>query len=205
MTRRQKRVFIARRLPTSVPALIVAVKAIVAAGRKSPHAAAVKPLLDALEAANDALARAQTEADTRAKGKTELRDEALDHLYKRLDAYEAAVLQIAELDLETAASTVAIMGLQVRRPSSRRKPPIRIEPGVSGTLKVWVKAAAKVASYEWEWSANGGKAWNRAPTTNRADTTLPDLPLGVYVLIRYRATTRKGATDWSQPVEVLVK
>lgn len=205
MTRRQKRVFIARRLPTSVPALIVAVKAIIAAGRKSPHAAAVKTLLDALEAANDALERAQIGADTRAKGKTQPRDEALDELYKRYDAYEAAVLQIAEMDLETAASTVVMMGLHVRRESSRRKPPIRIEPGVSGTLKVWVKAAAKVAAYEWEWSPDGGKTWNRAPTENKADTTLHGLPVGVYVLIRYRATTTKGATDWSQPVEVLVK
>jgi hypothetical protein len=63
-----------------------------------------------------------------------------------------------------------------------------------------VRAAAKDATYEWQWSADGGKTWTTAPATQQAKTVLTGLPSGVMCLFRYHAVTRKGTSNWSEPV-----
>jgi hypothetical protein len=63
----------------------------------------------------------------------------------------------------------------------------------------------KRATYEWEWSVDGGKTRNAAPKTLHAKTTIVGLPVGTYVPFRYRAVTKTGVGDWSDPITVLVK
>jgi hypothetical protein len=61
------------------------------------------------------------------------------------------------------------------------------------------------ASYEWDYSTDGGKTWVLAPSTLQAKTTIAGLTPGATVLFRYRAVTKAGEADWSQPVSLLIQ
>ena len=76
---------------------------------------------------------------------------------------------------------------------------------VSGSAKITAVVAARRASYEWQYSTDGGKTWIAAPGTLKASTTVPGLPVGTAVQFRYRALTRAGESDWSQAVVLVVK
>ena len=65
--------------------------------------------------------------------------------------------------------------------------------------------AGRRASYEWQWSGDGGKTWTNVPATLQAKTTVLGLPSGTVLQFRVRAVTRTGEGDWSQVVSVLVK
>jgi hypothetical protein len=67
------------------------------------------------------------------------------------------------------------------------------------------RSAADRASYEWEYSSDGGKTWSPAPPSLQAKTTVTGLAAGTSVQFRYRAVTKAGADDWSNPVTLLVR
>ena len=84
--------------------------------------------------------------------------------------------------------------------------PFAAKPGaVSGTVVLAARAAAVRASYEWGWSGDGGKTWTAVPPTLQAKTEIPGLPVAPAVQFRFRAVTKAGAGDWSQPTTLLVK
>jgi len=61
------------------------------------------------------------------------------------------------------------------------------------------------AAYDWEWSTDGGKTWQLAPSTVQSRTRMIGLTPGSTVLFRFRAVTRKGESDWSDPLTFIVK
>jgi hypothetical protein len=206
MTARQNRVFVARKLPTRVPDLIVAVRAIIAASKKNAAVKSSNPSMAKLGSLVDALQKAETAARSNTRGTAAARDVALSALRAGVTTFQGWVQEQADADPETAASFIATTGLRTRAPSTRRKAPFTATPGrVSGTLDVEVKAPAKRAGYVWEWSADGGQTWHRAPVTVQSRTTLKGLPVGKYVAVRWRAVTKTGEGDWSEPITVLVK
>ena len=75
----------------------------------------------------------------------------------------------------------------------------------SGAVEVISKAASVRASYEWQYSVDGGKTWVSTPNTLQAKTTITGLPVATIVEFRVRATTKSGQGDWSQPTSLLVK
>jgi len=80
------------------------------------------------------------------------------------------------------------------------------KPGaVSGSVEVIAALAAKRASYEWQYSTDGGKTWIEAAPSLKAKTTIVGLPVASSVLLRYRPVTKAGPGDWSQPLAVVVK
>jgi hypothetical protein len=96
--------------------------------------------------------------------------------------------------------------MSVRKSPVRAKAPFAVKQGpLSGTVKLTVKAAASRASYEWEWSGNGGSTWTPVLPTLVAKTTIASLPVATSCEFRFRATTKAGVTDWSQPITLLVK
>jgi hypothetical protein len=70
--------------------------------------------------------------------------------------------------------------------------------------KVTAAAASRRASYEWQYSNDGGKTWITAPVTLQAKTTIAGLVPGSTVQFKYRAVTKTGEADWSQPLSLLV-
>ncbi len=73
------------------------------------------------------------------------------------------------------------------------------------SVHVIAKAADRRASYEWQYSLDGGKTWVDVPNTLQAKTTITGLPAATVVLFRYRPTTKAGMGDWSAPASILVK
>jgi hypothetical protein len=77
---------------------------------------------------------------------------------------------------------------------------------VSGSVRLVVRAVAKVASYEWQHSADGGKTWIDAGITVQAQKTISGLEPGKTYRFRYRPITRRGGPgDWSDPFAFIVR
>lgn len=72
-------------------------------------------------------------------------------------------------------------------------------------MKLAAKAAAQGASYDWEWSSDGGKTWTQVPSTLQAKTTISCLPVATTVLFRFRSVVKTGEADWCQPISFVVK
>jgi hypothetical protein len=206
MTKRQNKVFVAMNLPVGVNALIVKARAIITASTNNPYFPNPNPSMAKLGALVEAAATAQAATLTRATGTASARDTAVTALRGGLTTFSVYVQEQADATPELAAAIITSAGFDVRKASTRRKRLFTAKPGrVPGSVDVAVKALVKTASYNWEWSANGGKTWNRSPNTLQADTTITGLPIGETVLIRYRRVTKAGEGDWSEPISVVVK
>jgi len=205
-TTNQNRVFVALKLPTPVPELTKVAQAIIAAQTNNPHIASPSPPLATLTAALDALVTAETATKTRAAGTVAARNVARTNLLTLLHAAKANVQQLADASPEQGEAIVTSAGMAVRRTAAHTKPPFAAKPGaVSGTVVLAARAAAMRASYEWEWSGDGGKTWTAVPPTLQAKTEIPGLPVATTVQFRFRAVTKAGAGDWSQPTALVVK
>jgi hypothetical protein len=96
--------------------------------------------------------------------------------------------------------------MAIRKTAAHSKLPFAAKAGpVSGTVLLAAKAAAARASYEWEWSGDGGKTWTAVLPTLQAKTQITGLPVATTVQFRFRSVTKAGASDWSQPISLLVK
>lgn len=205
-TTNQNRVFVALKLPTPVPKLIKVAQAIIAAQTGNPHIPSPSPPLATLTTALDALVTTETATKTRAAGTVAARDVARTNLLSLLQATKANVQQLADASPEQGDAIVTSAGMAVRKTAAQTKPPFAAKPGaVSGTVVLAARAAAVRASYEWEWSGDGGKTWTAVPPTLQAKTEIPGLPVATAVQFRFRAVTKAGAGDWSQPTTLLVK
>jgi hypothetical protein len=75
----------------------------------------------------------------------------------------------------------------------------------AGRRKLVTALAGKRASYEWQYSVDGGKTWVAAPATLQAKTSVAGLAAGTTVQFRYLAVTKAGQGDWSPAVSLLVQ
>jgi hypothetical protein len=83
--------------------------------------------------------------------------------------------------------------------ASRRARAFAARPGaVSGSAKVVAVSAGHRASYEWQYSIDGGKTWVTAPVTLQSKTTIAGFAPGS------RAVTKTGEGDWSQTVSLVI-
>ncbi len=205
-TNKQNLVFVALKLPLPVPQLIKVAQAIIAALTNNPHVPNPNPPLPTLTSALDALVTAEAATKTRAAGTVAARNVARTNLLSLLHATKANVQQIADANPEQAAAIITSAGMAVRKTASRSKAPFAVKLGaVSGTVHLAAKAAAVRASYEWEWSGDGGKTWTPASPTLQSHTEIAGLPVSTVVQFRFRAITKTGAGDWSQAISSLVK
>jgi hypothetical protein len=86
------------------------------------------------------------------------------------------------------------------------KAPLTAKQGTtSGTVKLAAKAAGPRASYEWEWSTDGGKTWMQLPPTVQSKTTLTGVAPGTNAEFRFRSVTKAGVSSSRQTVTLLVK
>lgn len=185
--------------------LIVDVRAMVAAGRKSRWLPKRYPALDRLAKALDALDAAQVATKSRAAGTAEVRNLAADRVFKAAAQYKSAVLKVAHADPANARPIIVDSGLRTRRESTRRKPPLSVKRSrVARSLVAEVRSVAKRASYQWEKSLDGGETWTHVRTTTQTKTVIADLPLGRYVQIRVRPLTKNGLGQWIGPITMLV-
>ena len=193
-------------LPVKVPALIQYVQGIVKAMTNNPSFPNPTPTLAAITAAIAVLAAAETAAQARTKGAVLARNNAKTALVTLLKQLRGNIQTTADADTDNSAAIIASAGIPVRKTPVRPPRDFHATAGaVSGSAKVVAPAAAHRASYDWEYSPDGGKTWVAAPSTLGARTIITGLPSGTTVQFRFRALTKTGEGDWSQPTALLVK
>lgn len=205
MTKSVRRPTITLALPKSVPALISYAQAIVNRMTGNPSFPGAAPALAVVTAAVSDLQTAQSAALARTKGAVVARNEKRTALVGALEQLRAHVQAIADADPTNAASLIESAGVAVRKTPTRSARAFTARQGaVSGVAKVTAVVASRRASYEWQYSADGGKTWITAPATLQAKTTVAGLVPGSMVQFKYRAVTKTGEGDWSQPVALMV-
>jgi len=200
------RSIVALKLPSSVLVLITYAQQIVKAMTGNPAFPSPVPALTLVTAAINDLQGAQTVAQTRVQGAVITRNEKRTALVILLDQLRAYIQAQADANIENGASIIASAGVGVKKPVVRAPRVFDAKLGpVSGTAKLFAATAGHRASYEWQYSTDGGKTWVLAPVTLQAKTTISGLTPGATVQFRYRPVTRTGEGDWSQTIVMLVK
>lgn len=200
-----KRSFVSLHLPEPVPALITYAQSVVTAMSNNPHFTAILPSLADVSAAIAALQSAETAALSRLKGTIVVRNDKKAALVTLLGELRNYVQKTADADQENGAAIIQSSGFPVRKTPVRKPRTFAAAPGaVSGSVVVKAPTAARRASYEWQYSTDGGKTWIEAAPSLRAKTTILGLPVAASVQIRYRSVTKAGPSNWAQPLVVVV-
>jgi hypothetical protein len=201
-----RRSLVALSLPKSVPGLIVYAEGIVKRMTGNPHFPNPAPTVAAVSAAIADLHSAEAAALARTKGAAAARNEKRKALVALLEQLRAHIQSIADADEPNGPAIIESAGVAIRKTPTRRARAFAAKPGrVSGVAKVVAVSAGHRASYEWQYSTDGGKTWVTAPATLQAKTTVAGLMPGATVHFKYRAVTRAGEGDWSQAVSLMVQ
>jgi len=193
-------------LPKIVAAIITAAQAIVTAMTNNAKFASPMPALSVVNAAIVALQIAEAAAIARTKGAVTARNDRKAQLIALLQQLRTYVQTVADTDPENSAAIIQSAGFAVKK-TPLHKPRVFsvVQGAVSGTAKVIVPSAGHRASYDWEYSIDGGKTWVSLPSTLQAKTSITGVAQGATVQVRYRAITKAGIADWSQPVSLFMK
>lgn len=201
-----RRTFAILALPRRVPALITYAQSVVAAMTSNTHFPAPIPTLTEVSAAILALQNAESAALSRLKGAVVVRNDRKAALVTLLQELRGYIQKCADADPENGAAIIRSSGLPARKMPARQPRVFTVKPGaVSGAVDVVAATAAHRASYEWQYSTDGGKTWIEAAPSLRAKTTITGLPVATVAQFRYRSVTKAGPSDWSQPVTLVVK
>jgi hypothetical protein len=201
-----KRSLVSLHLPEPVPALVTYSQSVVTAMTNNPNFTTPLPSLADVSAAIAALLTAETAALSRLKGTVVVRNDKKAALVTLLQELRNYVQKTADADQENGAAIIQSSGFPVRKTAVHKPRTFAAEPGpVSGSVVVTAQAAARRASYEWQYSTDGGKTWIEAAPSLKSRTTILGLPVASAVQIRSRAVTKAGPSDWTQPLVVVVK
>jgi hypothetical protein len=201
-----KRTLVILKLPRRVPALITYAQSVVTAVTNNPHFPAPSPALTEVSTAIAALQNAESAALSRVKGAVVVRNDKKVALVTLLQELRGYIQKCADADPEHGAAIIQSSGLPARKTPVHKPRVFTAKPGaISGAVRVIAATAAHRASYEWQYSTDGGKTWIEASPSLRAKTTITGLPVTSMVLFRYRSVTKAGPSDWSQPVSLVVR
>ena len=202
------RVVVAMNFPSQVPVLVSVAQAIALALTGNKDFPSPDPTIAAVDAAIADLEKAQAAAQSRTKGAAAVRNEkrtALVGLLRGLKGYVQKVVDAAP-DAEHALSLVHGAGMNAKKQGGPGKRTFGVVQGpVSGAVVITTPVAARRASYEWEYSADGGKTWVAAPVTLKTRATVVGLVPGTSYAFRSRSVTKAGTSDWTPVVTLLVK
>ena len=193
-------------LPTKATALISYANVVLQKMTNNPSFPSPTPTLAVIQTAVSAVQTAETAAGSRATGAATVLKEkrtALAALLKQLGSHIQATANASGAE---AASVIQSAGVDVRKTPTRHARVFAAKPGaVSGVAVIVAPSAGARSSYEWQYSADGGKTWVTAPPTVQAKTSVSGLATGTSVEFKYRAVTKDGAGDWSAAVVLLVQ
>lgn len=193
-------------LPRSVPALIVYTEGIVKRMTGNPAFPSPAPTLATVTAAVDELRTTEAAALARTKGAAAARNDKRKAVVALLQQLRGYIQTIADADEANGPAIIESAGVAVHKTATRRARVFAAKPGrVSGVATVIAASAGHRASYDWEYSTDGGKTWVTVPSTMQAKTTVTGLVPGSTVQFKYRSVTKAGEGDWSPPVSLLVQ
>lgn len=206
MTVSMKRILAAVYPPENAGALVILATAIIKRMDGNPYFAQPVPSLAMVKAAIGALQKAETVSQSRRRGTKQARDEARAKLSSLLTRLKAYVQGIADDDPDNAVSIIESAGMSVQPKGVKAKPLFEARHGsLQGTVLLAVKAAAKEAAYHWQMSEDGRVTWIDLPTTLQAKTKVNHLVRGHTYWFRYSVLTRRGTSDVSDAVSLLVQ
>jgi len=194
------------KLPKVVAQIITFAQGVVTAMTNNPKFPSPSPALSVITAAIAALAAAEVAALTRVKGAVTTRNDKKAALVALLQQLRTYVQTVADDDPDNSANVIQSAGFVVKKTPVHKPRTFTLTQGAaSGTAKVVCPTAGHRASYDWEYSTDGGKTWVELPSTLQAKTSITGLTQGATLLVRYRAVTKSGVADWSQPQSLFVK
>ena len=194
------------KLPKVVAQIITFAQNVLTAMTNNPKFPSPSPALTLLSAAITALGLAEATALTRAKGAATTRNDKKAALVALMQQLRTYVQTVADADPENSANIIQSAGFAVKKTTVHKPRTFEVVQGaVSGTAKVVCPSAGHRASYDWEYSADGGKTWVGLPSSLQAKTSITGLAQGSTVQVRYRAVTKAGVGDWSQPTSLFIK
>jgi hypothetical protein len=200
------RATISLKLPAKVADFIAFVVGIVHAMTNNPAFPTPVPALSVISAAVSELQAAETLALTKAKGTAAARNDKRAVVVSLLQQLRGYVQAVADATPENGATIIQSAGIAVRKIPQRAARVFAAKQGpVSGSAKLTATVSARRASYEWQYSTDGGKTWVSAPASLQAKTTIVGLPVGSSVQFRSKTVTKTGEGDWSQAIALLVK
>jgi hypothetical protein len=206
MTTNIHRALVSLKLSKQVSLLLNDTTAIVQSMSGNPNFSNPTPTLASVTTAISDLRNAEAAAQARTKGAASARNDKRAVLVTLMDELKAYVQKVGDATPELGATIIQSAGMGLRKSPTRAPRTFSVKQGsVSGTVTVMAATAGKRASYDWEWSTDGGKTWLLAPSTLQAKTVFTGLAAGSTVSFRYRAVTKTGVTDWTQPLSFLVK
>jgi hypothetical protein len=189
---------IALKLPRVIALLIVFVQHVVQAMTNNPWFASLAALVATTGTDLLALQVAQAKALTKAKGAAEARDDAKKVVLDDLRLLKSGVQTVVNQNPGQAATIIESAGLFQKKDTLPFKPNLQARMAPVSPGEVLVRArAVKRASYEWQYSLDGGKTWVAMGTTTVADTSVLGMTAGATVLFRFRTTVKKTTSDWS--------
>jgi hypothetical protein len=134
-----------------------------------------------------------------------VRDEKRSHLEALLRQLRAEVQSVADQQPDKGAAIIRSAGFTLHKGPGNRPKEFRARldrPG--GPVRMIAPAAARRASYDWRYSADGGETWTPMPSTMQSWKTLSGVPLMTTVHLQYRALTRSGWGEWSRIIALVV-
>jgi hypothetical protein len=193
------------KLPTKVSGLATYAQQIVTSMTGNPAFATPVPTLAEVTAATTEYQAAEAAALARAKGAVATRNEKRTALIQLLEQLKTYVQAQADASVENGPSIILGAGLAVRKTPVHEPRVFAAKAGaVSGSVKLVAPAAAHRASYDWQYSIDGGKTWVALPSTLQAKTSVSGLAAGTTVQFKYQAVTKTGEGDWSPAFSLLV-
>jgi hypothetical protein len=122
-------------------------------------------------------------------------------LLQQLQAFTQVIADANPADAETIIQSA---GMSVKKVTKRQKNTIAARQGdLSGLVILIAMVAARTAGYVWQWSTDQ-KDWTTLPQVFKSRSSVAGLTPGVTYYFRYRTSSPKGETDWSQIVALLV-
>ncbi|HEY1696981.1 MAG TPA: fibronectin type III domain-containing protein [Polyangiaceae bacterium] len=189
-----------------VPALINFAQQVVKSMTGNPSFLTPAPTLAVIAEAVTDLQNAENAALARAKGAVATRNEKRTALVMLLQQLKSYVQGVADANVENGASIILSSGMALKKVAVHPPRVFAATPGpVAGAAKIVAPSAAQRASYDWQYSTDGGKTWVTMPSTLQAKTSLTGQASGTTVEFRYRAVTKIGEGDWSPAVALVIK
>jgi hypothetical protein len=203
---RLKRLNMAKKLPGKVPELASFARTIVKQMGPPNQWFTSPPVAYALVTTHiDAMETAETSTHGGAAGTADARDLAQMVVINDLDQLHAYAQSVSNQNPAQSAVIIGSSGWQQRKPLPPRANTFAVKMSKNpGEAQVKTKAAAKRGvSYEWVYSADGGKTWIPIAISSDANVTVNGLTPGATYLFRYRTWIKKVAGDWSQTISFM--
>jgi hypothetical protein len=201
-----KRDLVALNLPNSVAALILFGRHVVLVMTGNTWFPSPTPALAGVTTNLDALEVAEAVAAGRTKGTAAARDVKRKAVEDDLTGLKGYVLGIARKNPAVATAIIESSGMFPKQLTKHQKAELAALMGSTpGDVILRAKASPKRrASYEWQFSSDGGKTWVAIGNTTTADHSVAGLTVGATYLFRVRITVGKTTADWSQTISFLV-